>query len=118
MSNVEVTQNMIPFSGFPEVSPDALELLDEDIELLHLVRSYKSYCPYCYTFSHISNPSKRNMLCNICEKICSSLIQSVVRGFLVRQKLQRLRKKELVHRMFISRGINGIDFADSIYPYL
>lgn len=118
MSNPEVPQNIIPFPGFPEVPPDAFEMLDEDIELLQLVRYYKSYCPHCYTLSHVSDHSKQNIICNTCEIVFSTLIQGIVRGFLVRQKLQRLRKKELVHRIFMSRGFDGIDFVDIISTYL
>jgi hypothetical protein len=43
----------------------------------------------------------------MCENFLIPSIQGIVRGFLVRKKIQHLRYKELVHRWVLTKGFNG-----------
>ena len=92
---------------FPEFPPDAFEPFYLPIIPIPLTRTHKATCPKCFCLTSTCNPKKRNIFCKICAIRCITLIQSVVRGFLVRLKIKRLRKKELIYRWFMSRGIDG-----------
>lgn len=122
MSDLDIIQNMA-LPGFPEVPLDAFEVFQLDIPPLipPLRRTYTSYCLYCDGISHSFNPINRFSICHVCEIVCdmyATFIQSVFRGFVVRQKLLRLKKKELMHRLFMSRGYEGSDFARLITSFI
>ena len=117
MSYFNDNQNM----GFQEIPIDAFEAfnLDEyEPQQPLLMRSYKATCPFCYKRSHTYERHNRVCLCITCEKYLIPSIQGIARGFLVRKKLQRLRKKELVNRWFVTKGVNGGDFSKIISKFL
>ena len=133
MSGLDDNKNMVLFQGFPEVPQDAFiefELDDNNFSVPPppplsalpppqlLFRSYKAICKCCGNRSETYNPLIRIVICFMCENVYVKTIQSVVRGFCVRQKLRKLRKKELIHRWFISRGLEGVDFASLIASFI
>jgi hypothetical protein len=80
-----------------------------------LVRTHKAICPVCYGRSETYDPNNRTIICFYCSVL---IIQSNVRGFLVRIKRNRLKKQELMHRIFIKKGLNGLDFVKNIIKFL
>ena len=123
MSGLDDNKNMVLFQGFPEVPQDAFiefELDDNNFSVPPppLRRSYKAICKCCGNRSETFDPLIRIVICFMCENVYVKTIQSVVRGFCVRQKLRKLRKKELIHRWFISRGLEGVDFASLITSFI
>ncbi len=117
MSYLNDIQNM----GFSEIPVNAVKAFNlEEYEPPHplLTRSYKATCPLCYKRSHTYERHNRISLCFACEKYLIPSIQGIARGFLVRKKLQRLRKKELVFICFFKNGLNGGDFSKIIIKFL
>ena len=117
MSSNNDVQNM----GFSEIPVNAFTAFNlEEYEPPHplLMRSYKATCPLCYKRSHTYDRHNRISLCFSCEKYLIPSIQGIARGFLVRKKLQCLRKKELVFRWFFTNGVNGGDFSKIISKFL
>jgi hypothetical protein len=54
----------------------------------------------------------------MCENFLIPSIQGIVRGFLVRKKIQRLRCKELVHRWVLTKGFSGKDISQTVSKFL
>ena len=131
MSDLGIIQNMALLPGFPEVPLDAFDVFGIDIpplvpldafdvfgiDIPPLRRTYTAYCSYCDGLSQSFNQNNRISTCHICH-MYATVLQCVVRGFFVRQKLRRLKKKELMHRLFMSRGLEGVDFARLITSFL
>ena len=115
MSDLDIIQNMVLIPGFPEVPLDAFDVFGIDIPPLR--RTYTAYCSYCDGLSQSFDQINRISTCHICD-MYATVLQGVVRGFFVRQKLRRLKKKELMHRLFMSRGLEGVDFARLITSFL
>lgn len=129
MSGFDDNKNMVLYQGFPEVPQDAFDEFDLDFQQPQLQpqlrrtqpqlrRTYKAVCKLCYNRSETFDPLIRDVICFMCENLYVKNIQSVVRGFLVRQKLRKLRKKELMHRVFMSRGYDGTDFSILITSFI
>lgn len=83
-----------------------------------LRRTYKAYCPFCEGMTTSYVQTIRDVPCEFCTRITIPTIQKYVRGFLVRQKLKKLKRKEAIHRWFTSKDVNGKDFSHLIYSFL
>jgi hypothetical protein len=105
----------ILFEGFPEVPVNAFDFILFPPTVL--LRSYKAICPLCYRRTETYDSNNRDIMCLFCINNIIK-IQTIVRRFLVRNKLKRLKKQELMHRFFIQKGINGVDFTKIIINFL
>jgi hypothetical protein len=83
-----------------------------------LIRTHKAYCTYCKGVSTSYTPYIRIVPCYFCVNVLIPRIQKNFRGFLVREKLRKLKKKELMDRWFMSNNINGSDFSHHIHSFL
>jgi hypothetical protein len=83
-----------------------------------LIRTHKAYCTYCKGMSTSYNRDIRIVPCYFCVNVLIPKIQKNIRGFLVRKKLMKLKKKELIDRWFMGKNINGSDFSYHIHSFL
>ena len=80
--------------------------------------TYKAQCPLCNGYLYTYERYNRIILCHMCENFLIPSIQGIVRGFLVRNKIQRLRCKELVHRWVLTKGFSGKDISRTVSKFL
>ena len=80
-----------------------------------LIRTHRAYCK-CGNMSTSYDPNIRITPCLRCKKII--VIQKYSRGFLVRKKLRKLKKKESIYRWFVCNNINGKDLSILIGSFL
>jgi hypothetical protein len=92
------------------------ESLQEILPPYRLKRTYKAYCRHCYGISSTYDPKDRTVPCHFCIYILK--IQKVSRGFLVRNKVRKIKKIELIHRWFMGKHINGKDICYDINLFL
>ena len=83
----------------------------------HIVRTYKATCPYCSRRTESNTATRRDVPCFECTTACST-IQKHVRNFLARKKLERLERKEMVHRWFVSNKVCGVWSSRMVYLFL
>lgn len=107
MSSTVGIQNM----GFPEVPDDAFDAFDLPPSPLPLTRTYKANCPYCYARSGTMDPDNRSVPCIRCSFTRIPLMQGLVRGYLTRMRIRRLRRRDLMHRWFLTGGCDGGDLS-------
>ena len=89
MSCLSDIKNM---DGFPEVPSDAFSAFDLDnIQPKPLTRTYKAVCPMCLGRAYTTMPNNFFSYCYTCTFDLIPFLQSIVRGYLVRQKLKRLK---------------------------
>lgn len=106
MSSTNGIMNM----GFPEFPDDAFDVFDSP-PLPVLRRTFRASCQYCGKRSETMDRENRVFPCLRCMYHNIPLIQSVVRGFLVRQSVKRLRNKEIINRWLMTGGCNGNDLS-------
>ena len=112
MSFLSDIENM---DGFPEVPSDAFSEFNLDnIQPIPLVRTYKAYCSICLGRAYTTTQNTFFCYCYTCTFNLIPFLQRIVRGYLVRQKLKRLKNKELIYRWFTQKGINGGDLTNKI----
>ena len=83
-----------------------------------LRRTYKAYCPHCDGISQSYDPGERIVPCQFCVKINIPMIQRNVRGFIVRNKLKKLKRKEAIYKWFFMKNVSGVDLSNKIYLFL
>ena len=83
-----------------------------------LVRTYKAYCTYCGCMATSYDPTVIVLPCQFCTAITLPIIQKLVRGFLVRRKLKKLKQKESIYRWFTNKNVNGSEFSHQIHSFL
>lgn len=68
-----------------------------------LIRTSKAYCLLCFDICTTTDPKNKKVLCLRCIRCCIN-IQKIFRGKRVRNKINILKQKELLHRWFISKN--------------
>ena len=107
MSSTSLTQN-INFDELFDIPPHPHPL----------VRTHTAYCSYCRGMATSYDPMIRVLPCYFCKTITIPFIQKHVRGFLVRQKIKKLKQKESIYRWFTVKQIHGGDLSRKISSFL
>jgi hypothetical protein len=83
-----------------------------------LRRTHKAYCPHCGGISESYDPRERSVPCYYCVQINIPMIQRNVRGFIVRNKLKKLKRKEAIYEWFFTKNVSGVDLSNKICSFL
>tara|TARA_B110000908_G_C10169678_1_gene410174 strand:+ start:424 stop:858 length:435 start_codon:yes stop_codon:yes gene_type:complete len=116
--NMEALERREQF--FAEIPDDAFDHfgLDDPDTSFSLSHSYNANCPRCFTRTTTFDPNDRLIQCGDCMEFAATTMQRIRRGHVLRQKMKRLQKSELMHRWFTGGGVNGSDLSWNIMKYI